>query len=181
MPDTPRLTTPRLILRPWQPADREPFAQLNADPQVMTYLPRLLTREQSDALADRLEAHFADHGFGFWAVELKQTGEFIGFIGLETETFEAPFTPCIEIGWRLAAAHWGQGYATEGARAALRFGFEVLQLPEIVSFTTRENGRSRRVMEKIGLRHCPQEDFNHPLLSGHPLEPHVLYRLSRPD
>jgi RimJ/RimL family protein N-acetyltransferase len=176
-----QLTTPRLILRPWQSTDREPFAQLNADPRVMTYMPRRLTHELSNALVDRLEAHFVEHDFGLWAVELRQTGKFMGFIGLQRTTFVAPFTPCVEISWRLAAAHWGQGYATEGARAALSYGFEVLQLPEIVSFTTRENQRSRRVMEKLGLCYCPQEDFNHPLLPGNPLAPHVLYRLSQAD
>jgi ribosomal-protein-alanine N-acetyltransferase len=171
------LNTERLLLRRWREADREPFARMNADPRVMEYFPALLTREESDALVDRIETHFAERGWGAWAAELRATGEFIGFIGLNVPTFEAHFTPCVEIGWRLAAEHWGKGLATEGARAALDFAFTELRLPEVVSFTTVANHRSRRVMEKIGMTHDSADDFDHPgVLDGHALRPHVLYR-----
>jgi ribosomal-protein-alanine N-acetyltransferase len=174
------LTTPRLRLRRWQACDREPFAALNADPRVMEHFPALLTRAESDALADRIEAHFAQHGYGLWAVEILGGAPFIGFVGLSYPRFEARFTPCVEIGWRLAAEHWGHGYATEAARAAVAYGFEALGLAEILSFTVPANVRSRRVMEKLGMRHDPAEDFDHPLLPpGHPLSRHVLYRLGR--
>jgi RimJ/RimL family protein N-acetyltransferase len=143
----------------------------------MEYFPAPLTREESDALVDRIEAHFAEHGWGPWAAELRETGEFIGFIGLNVPVFEAHFTPCVEIGWRLAAEHWGRGLATEGAGAVLGYAFTELRLPEVVSFTTVANQRSRRVMEKIGMTRNPADDFDHPgLAEGHPLRRHVLYR-----
>jgi RimJ/RimL family protein N-acetyltransferase len=143
----------------------------------MEYFPAPLTCAESDALIDRIEAHFAERGWGPWAAELRATGELIGFIGLSVPTFEAHFTPCVEIGWRLAAAHWGKGLATEGARAALDYGFNELLLPEIVSFATAANLRSRRVMEKLGMTRNPADDFDHPgLTEGHPLRRHVLYR-----
>ena len=171
------LETQRLILRPWQASDREPFARMNADPRVMEYFPKVLTAEESNAAVDSIEAHFDRKGFGLFAAELRSSGAFIGFTGLWTPSFEAHFTPCVEIGWRLAFEYWGQGLATEGAREALRFGVETLSLPEIVSFTTVTNTRSRRVMEKIGLTHNPADDFDHPALpEGHPLRRHVLYR-----
>jgi ribosomal-protein-alanine N-acetyltransferase len=171
------LKTERLLLRAWGDADREPFARMNADPRVMEYFPAPLTRAESHALVDRIQAHFAEHGWGVWATELRATGEFIGFIGLNVPTFEAHFTPCVEIGWRLAAEHWGKGLATEGARAALDCAFDELRLPEVVSFTTVANHRSRCVMEKIGMRHDAADDFDHPgLPEGHALRPHVLYR-----
>ena len=174
------LTTDRLILRPWRHSDREPFARLNADPRVMEFLPAILTREESDRLADRIENHFREHGFGLYAAELRDESSFIGFIGLAIPSFEAAFTPCVEIGWRLSAEHWGKGLATEGARAAVSEAFDNLKLQELVSFTVTENFRSRRVMEKIGMRHDPADDFDHPSLpAGHPLRRHVLYRLSR--
>jgi len=182
MNKVPSLRTQRLLLRPWKRSDRAPFATLNADPRVVECLPGQLSRAESDALVDRIQAHFEDHGFGLWAVEVPQVTPLIGFIGLSRPRFDAPFTPCVEIGWRLAADHWGQGYASEGARAALVFGFETLQLDEIVSFTVPHNHRSRRVMEKIGLVRNPAEDFGHPLLPvDHPLHTHVLYRLKRGD
>jgi RimJ/RimL family protein N-acetyltransferase len=172
------LRTERLWLRRWLPEDREAFAGMNADPRVMEFFPGTLSRAESDARVDRFEAHFEERGFGSWAVEIPGITKFAGFIGLAVPRFDAHFTPCVEVGWRLAAAHWNQGYATEGARAALAFGFDSLQLPEIVSFTVPANVRSRRVMEKIGMAHAPSEDFDHPLLSeGHPLRRHVLYRL----
>ena len=171
------METDRLILRRWRDADREPFAWMNCDPAVMEYFAALMTREESDALLDRIEAHFAAHGFGVWAAELKATGELIGFVGLWTPTIEAHFTPCVEIGWRLAAAHWGSGFATEGARAAVEFAFGELGLKELVSFTSVGNVRSRRVMEKIGMTHDAADDFDHPALpEGHWLRRHVLYR-----
>jgi RimJ/RimL family protein N-acetyltransferase len=176
----PSLRTERLLLRRWRPEDRPLFAELNADARVVEFLPRALAREESDAVADRIENHFALHGFGLWAVEIPDLTRFAGFIGLATPRFEAAFTPCVEIGWRLAAEHWGRGYATEGARAALEFGFRELQLAEILSFTVPSNVRSRRVMEKIGMQHSPADDFDHPLLPiGHPLRRHVLYRMGR--
>jgi RimJ/RimL family protein N-acetyltransferase len=175
------IATDRLLLRPWRPEDRNAFARMNADPRVVEFLPGPLSREESDASADRIAVHFQQHGYGLWAVEIPSEAEFAGFIGLAIPRFEAPFTPCVEIGWRLAVEHWGRGFATEGARAALKFGFETLGLEEIVSFTVPANIRSRRVMEKIGMVHSPDEDFDHPMLAeGHRLRRHVLYRLRRP-
>jgi RimJ/RimL family protein N-acetyltransferase len=171
------LNTERLLLRRWREADREPFARMNADSRVMEYFPAPLTRAESDALVDRIEAHFAEHGWGVWAAEIRATCEFIGFIGLNVPTFQAHFTPCVEIGWRLAAERWGKGLATEGARAALDYAFTELHLPEVVSFTSVANLRSRRVMEKLGMTHDPADDFDHPgLPEGHPLRRHVLYQ-----
>jgi RimJ/RimL family protein N-acetyltransferase len=147
----------------------------------MEFFPSLLSPSESDARVDRIEAHFEQHGFGLWAVEIPGLAPFAGFIGLAIPRFEAAFTPCIEVGWRLAADYWNRGYSTEGARAALAFGFEWLQAEEIVSFTVPANVRSRRVMEKLGMSHSPRDDFDHPLLAeGHPLRWHVLYRLRRP-
>jgi RimJ/RimL family protein N-acetyltransferase len=172
-----QLRTKRLLLRRWLPEDYLPFAALNADRRVMEHFPSTMPKEQSDALAHRIEAHFEQHGFGLWAVEVPGLAPFIGFIGLLVTSFEAPFTPCVEIGWRLAAEHWGRGYAVEGARRVLTFGIEELSLPEIVSFTTVGNVRSRRVMERIGMTRDQDGDFEHPRLpEGHPLRPHVLYR-----
>jgi len=153
---------------------------MNADPKVMEFLPRLLSRTESDFFANRIESHFRRHGFGLYAAELRKDGSFIGFIGLNMTTFDAPFTPCFEVGWRLAADSWGQGLATEGAREILSYGFEVIGLREIVSFTVPANVRSRRVMEKLGMTHDPAEYFEHPRLpANHPLRRHVLYRLRR--
>jgi RimJ/RimL family protein N-acetyltransferase len=173
------VTTERLILRPWRDADREPFSRLNADPRVMEFMPHVLSKEESNALADQIESDFREHGFGVWAVELRRDGRFIGFNGLNVPSFEAHFTPCVEIGWRLAADCWGQGLATEGAKAAVSQAFETLGLAELVSFTVPANVRSQRVMEKLGMAHDPADDFDHPRLpAGHPLRRHVLYRLS---
>lgn len=174
------IRTQRLRLRRWQAEDREAFAALNRDPVVMRYFAAPLSRAESDALVERIEAHFDAHGFGLFAVEVVAERSFAGFIGLSIPRFEAHFTPCIEIGWRLAARCQGRGYATEGARAALDFGFETLALAEIVSFTVPANLRSRRVMEKLGMRRSASEDFDHPLIpEGHPLRRHVLYRKRR--
>jgi RimJ/RimL family protein N-acetyltransferase len=175
------LRTDRLLLRRWRPEDLEPFAALNADPRVVEFLPGPLSREESDQRAARIEAHFAEYGFGVWAVEIPGVVPFAGFVGLSVTRFEARFTPCVEVGWRLAAQYWGRGYATEGAKAALDFGFNELKLDEIVSFTVPDNVRSRRVMEKIGMTYDPAGDFDHPVLpKGHRLRRHVLYRIARP-
>jgi ribosomal-protein-alanine N-acetyltransferase len=174
------LETERLRLREWRAEDREPFARMCADPRVMEFFPAPLTAEESAAAIERGRAHFARHGFGFWAAELRATGAFIGFIGIAVPGFEAHFTPCVEIGWRLAAEYWGRGLATEGARASLRYGFDELGLPEIVAFTAAANVRSRRVMEKLGMSHDAADDFDHPRIAeGHPLRRHVLYRARR--
>jgi len=174
----PVLLTPRLTLRGWRPDDRAPFAALNADPEVMRHFPASLTRAESDAAADRIEGHFARHGFGLWAVEIVGVAPFAGYVGLAVPSFQAAFTPCVEIGWRLARACWGQGYATEAARAAAHYGFETLRLPEVLSFTVPGNVGSRRVMEKLGMTRDPSDDFDHPSLPpGHALRRHVLYRL----
>jgi RimJ/RimL family protein N-acetyltransferase len=161
--------------------DREPFAAMNADPVVMEFYPSALTRAESDAVAGRIEQHFERHGFGLWAIEIAGGAPFAGYVGLAIPGFEASFTPCVEIGWRLGRDAWGKGYATEGARAVLAHGFGVLGLSEIVSFTVPANVRSRRVMERIGMTRDPAEDFDHPRLpAGHPLRRHVLYRLRAP-
>lgn len=176
------IETARLLLRAWRDADREPFARMAADPRVMEFFPALLTRGESDALADRAQSCLARDGFTLFAAELRRSGEFIGFIGLSKPAFEAHFTPCVEIGWRLAAEHWNHGLATEGARAVLRFGFEEVGLQEIVSFTVPANLRSRRVMEKLGMAHDLAGDFNHPRVpADHPLRRHVLYRIRRAE
>jgi RimJ/RimL family protein N-acetyltransferase len=176
------LRTDRLLLRRWRAADRAPFAAINADPRVMEFFPSTYTREESDAAVTRIETHFAEHGFGLWAVEIPGITSFAGLVGLTIPRIETHFTPCVEIGWRLAAEHWGRGYATEGARAALRFGFDELELSEIVSYTSVENLRSRRVMEKIGMTHCPDDDFDHPMVpQGHPFRRHGLYRMANPS
>jgi RimJ/RimL family protein N-acetyltransferase len=175
------LRTGRLRLRAWRDADRDVFARLNADPRVMQYFPAPLTRHESDGLADRLARHVEAHGWGLWAVEVDGVAPFAGFVGLGRPRFEAHFTPCIEIGWRLAAEYWGRGYATEGGHAALEFGFGDLALPEIVSFTTETNTPSRRVMERLGMTRDPADDFDHPgLPAGHRLRRHVLYRRKNP-
>jgi RimJ/RimL family protein N-acetyltransferase len=177
----PRLATARLLLREWHERDREPFAALNADPRVAEFLGKPMDRAASDALVDRIVGHWASDGHGQWAVERVEDGRFLGFVGLAAPSFETAFTPCVEVGWRLAAASWGHGYATEGARAALRFGFDDLNLDEIVSFTTVANVRSRAVMERLGMTRDPADDFDHPRIAeGNPLRPHVLYRI-RPD
>jgi RimJ/RimL family protein N-acetyltransferase len=175
------LRTERLLLRPFLDDDLGAFADLNADPQVMRHFPAPLSRAESDDLAALLLANVSEHGFSVWAVELPGRARFIGILGLSRATFAAPFTPCVEVVWRLAAAHWGQGYATEGARASLRFGFEELRLDEILAWTARENHASRRVMDKIGMRRDPDADFDHPRVpEGHRLRRHVLYRARRP-
>lgn len=172
--------TERLKIRQWLPADREPFAALNADPRVMEFYPETLDHGASDDLADRYQQQISEHGWGFWAVEIIASGQFIGFVGFNTPTANLPFSPCVAIGWRLAAEYWGLGYATEAAKAALHAGFEILGWPEIVSFTALSNIRSEAVMQRIGMHKSPAH-FAHPSLpADHPLSLHCLYRLSRP-
>lgn len=174
------ITTERLILRRWLPGDLEPFAEMNADPRVMEHFPNSLSREESDALATRIDAALEENGFGLWAVEVPGITPFAGFIGLAVPHFEAHFTPAVEIGWRIAAEYWNRGYATEGAQAVLRFAFGTLGRDETVSFTVPANRASRRVMEKIGMKRDQADDFDHPRLPpGHPLRRHVLYRIAR--
>jgi RimJ/RimL family protein N-acetyltransferase len=174
------LRTARLILRPWRDADLEPFAAMAADPEVMAHLGQPPGRAASDALAQRIRDHIATHGYGYWAVELPGAAPFIGFVGLRKVAFVARFTPAIDLGWRLARAHWGCGYASEAAAAAIAFGFGRLGLSEVVAYTVPANQRSRAVMRRLGMRHSEADDFDHPLLpAGHPLRRHVLYRLPR--
>ena len=173
--------TERLVLRQWRESDLEPFARLNADPEVMRYFPAPLSREQSDAMVDRLSGHIEAEGWGMWALERRDTGEFIGFTGLGVPRQVLPFQPCVEVGWRLAATAWGHGFATEAAREALRVGFDELGLTEIVAFTAVANSRSRAVMERLGMVRDAAEDFDHPAVDvGHPVRRHVLYRTVRP-
>lgn len=175
-----RSETPRLILRQWKPEDRAPFAALNGDPVAMEHFPATLSRAESDALADRIEGLIAERGWGFWAVELKATGEFIGFTGLHVPRADLPMSPCVEIGWRLSREHWGRGYATEAAEAALAIGFTRLDLAEIVSFTALRNLRSQKVMQRLGMQWDADGTFEHTSVpEGHPARTHCLYRLSR--
>ncbi|MDD3483570.1 GNAT family N-acetyltransferase [Azovibrio restrictus] len=170
--------TERLCLRQWRRADRTPFAVMNADPRVMEYFPATLTRTESDAIADRCQLLIEERGWGFWAAEYKATHEFIGFVGLHTPSAELPFSPCVEVGWRLAFSYWGKGLATEAAKEALRVGFHSLGLKEIVSFTAVGNLRSRAVMERLGMR--GDGTFEHPHVPENTgLRQHFLYRLSR--
>lgn len=171
------LATTRLILRRWRDEDRDPFAGLNADPEVMEYFVAPLSREESDDFVDRIERHFDQTGWGLWAVEVRESGEFAGYVGLWPPSWQPALT---EVGWRLAKRHWGCGYATEAASAAVQDGFDRLGLDEIVSFTATTNVRSQRVMEKIGMTRDEGGDFDHPNVpADSPIRPHVLYRLGR--
>lgn len=173
------LTTPRLRLRLWRDEDLEPFAALNADPRVRQFFPSIQTHQESAQSVQIIRNHFEQRGFGLWAVDVTGGAPFIGFIGLAVPSFEAPFTPCVELGYRLAFEHWGRGYATEGSRAALAFGFSTVGLSEIVAMAAAGNERSRRVMERLGMRRNAADDFDHPnIAAGHPLRRHVLYRLT---
>ena len=181
MSQPPEMRTERLLLRRWRPADREPFAAMNTDPRVMKHYSSTLSREESDAFAARIEAGFEQNGFGLWAVEIPGVAPFGGFVGLAIPRFEAHFTPCVEVGWRIAAELQNRGYATEAARAALAFGFESVHLEEIVAMTVPENLPSRRVMEKLRMTHEAADDFDHPSFpEGHRLRRHLLYRIARP-
>lgn len=183
MAEPPTIETERLLLRQWRAADKEPFAALNADPDVMEHFPALITPAESDRFVDRMASVLAEKGRGLWAAEEKQTHTFIGFIGLNLTRFDTLFSPRIEVGWRLARRSWGHGYATEGATAAITYGFAHVELPgdEIISFTTEGNVRSRRVMEKLGLTHDPTRDFDHPELPAWPDRRHVLYAIGRAE
>lgn len=180
MPRVIELQTPRLLLRQWQESDREPFARMNADPEVMRYFPSLQSRERSDAGVDALSQDIANRGWGFWAVERLDTQEFIGFVGITVPRHALPFMPCVEAGWRLAKEQWRQGFATEAASAALDFGFGELDLGEIVAYTALGNAASRAVMARLGMACDPGEDFDHPAVpEGNPVRRHCLYRVSR--
>ncbi len=175
------LQTDRLILREWCPDDAPAFAQINADTKVMEFFPSTLSRHESDQLIAKASQQIVDYGFSYWAAELKTNQNLIGFIGLQRYEDGLPFAPCVDIGWRLASKYWGQGLATEGARATLNYGFEQLGIDEIVSMTSIHNFASERVMQKIGLIKEPAH-FMHPKLDvSDPLAEHVLYRLKRPD
>ena len=170
------LQTKRLILRQWKDTDFESFYQLNADPTVMQYFPNCLNQSESNALAEKFQALIHENGWGFWAVELKATGQFIGFTGLNTQPEQFIFSPCVEIGWRFAKQYWHQGYATEAAKACLKFAFEALQLNEVVSFTAVHNTASEHVMQRLGMQ--AMFEFNHPALTQEsPLSRHILYKI----
>jgi len=181
--ESPRaVRTERLLLREWRDADRQPFAAMNADPAVMEHFPGVMSREASDALIDRVQAHWAEFGWGLWAVEVPGEAPFVGFVGITHQ--DAPGRRVVEVGWRLARPAWGRGYASEGAERALVLGFETLHLDEIVSFTVPQNTRSRAVMERIGMHHDPADDFDHPRIDPQrypQLVRHVLYRISQPE
>ncbi|MEU6710627.1 GNAT family N-acetyltransferase [Nonomuraea sp. NPDC046802] len=173
------METKRLIMRRWLDADRAPFASMNADPEVMEHFPSLLSREQSDAMVDRIERDFDTYGYGLWALEERESGRFIGFTGLVLQSFDAPLLPAVEIGWRLTRPAWGHGYATEAAREAVRYAFDEAGLDEIVSMTAERNTRSRAVMERLGMTYAA--GFDHPLVARlTPLSRHVIYQLKRP-
>ncbi len=172
--------TTRLILRPWRPSDLTPFAVMGQDPLVMEFFPELLTQEETSASIERIQSTFVAHGFCFYACELKESGEFIGFIGLSVPNFTAHFTPCVEIGWRIASSHWGHGYATEGALKCLEIGFNEFHLNEIVSIAVKGNYKSIKVMQKLGMVREIKGDFQHPKLAmEHPLSLHVLYKINQ--
>jgi len=180
MQTTATLSGHRICLRVWREEDRDAFAAMNADERVMEFFRAPLSRTESDAFVDRILKHFAEHGFGLWAIEVAGVAPFIGFTGLANASFKSPFTPCVEVGWRLAFEYWGHGYATEAAELAIHHGFDELALPEIVSFTSAANFRSRAVMERLRMQRDPADDFDHPgLPPEHPLARHVLYRLRR--
>lgn len=179
---SPLCRGPRVSLRHWHDDDLPLFAEMNADPKVMEFFPAPLSRSESDAVAARIRTHVRERGFGFFVLEIENVARFAGFVGLSVPSFETHFTPCVEVGWRLSHAFWGKGYASEGARLALRFAFEKLKLPEVLSFTVPSNHRSIRVMQRIGMHRSPHDDFEHPALPpGHPLRAHVVYRLPAPQ
>ncbi len=175
------LETARLRLRQWTSDDKVPFAQLNADERVMEFFPSTLSRLESDALAERITGAIAQRGWGWWAVEVKDKHPFIGFVGISVPSSDLPFNPCVEVGWRLDYPYWGNGYATEAAQAAMSFGFEVLELDNIVSFTALTNQRSQAVMQRLGMQRSPQT-FIHPSVpADSDLQEHCLYELSSAD
>jgi RimJ/RimL family protein N-acetyltransferase len=181
-PNQPCLRTSRLLLRRWREADLAPLAAINSDAAVMEHFPCTLTEPQTTAMIQRIEACFEQRGYGLWATERIQDAQLIGFVGLNPVPQELPFAPGVEVGWRLGRAFWGQGYACEAARAALAFGFGELGLDQVVSFTSHQNIRSRRLMERLGMSRDPSEDFEHPRLPpGSKLRAHVLYRMLAAD
>jgi RimJ/RimL family protein N-acetyltransferase len=177
----PQLRTERLLLRRWRAGDLEPFAAINADPLVMEHFPAALSRADSAALLQRIERCFDEHGYGLWAVEIPGEAALVGFVGLNPVEPQLAFAPAVELGWRLARPFWGRGIATEAAAAAMELAFGVLGLSELLAYTAADNERSRRVMQRLGMRRDPAEDFEHPgLASGHRLARHVLYRVQAP-
>ena len=173
------LETARLLLRQWIEQDLPNFATLNSDPEVMEYFPALLSREESNAITEKCKSLIAEKGWGVWAVELKSSGEFIGFVGLHTPKPNLAFSPCVEISWRLHKKFWGSGYATEAAQEALSYAFNALNLNEVVSFTATTNSRSRSVMERLGFSNT-HENFEHPdIQKGHSLSKHILYKITK--
>ena len=174
------IETERLILRQWKESDSEPFIKMGLDEDVMRFFPKLLAATESISLIQRISALIDENGWRFWAVELKETQEFIGFIGLHNQPEQFDFSPCIEIGWRIATEHWKKGYATEGAKAALDYAFNILNKDKVVSFTATVNKPSQAVMERLGM--CKVKHFNHPKLpDGHALQEHVLYEINNPN
>jgi len=180
MMDTPTLTTQRLVLRPWRPSDRDGLWRMQSDPRTMEFLLPVPDRAASDAVADRAEAHFARHGFGLWVVEVPGVTDFAGYTGLVHVPFDEHFTPAVELGWRFHPDHWGHGYASEAARAAVAHGFGPLGLDELVALTVPANRRSQGVMRRLGMSRVASGDFEHPAVpEGHRLRPHILHRLTR--
>jgi RimJ/RimL family protein N-acetyltransferase len=180
MIDSPIIETERLILRQWRDDDLDAFAQMSMDPRVMAFFPSVQDRQTCQDTVAWIAASFAEVGFAYWSVEIKGASSFVGLIGLSIPSFQATFTPCVEVGWRLAHDYWGHGYATEGALASLKFGFETKGLNEIVAFCVHNNMASRAVMERIGMTRDVAGDFDHPSLDpASPLCPHVLYRIAR--
>jgi RimJ/RimL family protein N-acetyltransferase len=171
------ISTDRLLLRRWHEADREPFAAMGRDPEVMRHFSALLSREESNATIDEwINPHFDLHGYGMWAVELRSGGVFIGFTGLAKVGFDCPIRDDVEIGWRLSRHAWGHGYALEAATAAMSYGFSVLRLPRIVAMTVEANSRSRRLMERLGMERTPKLDFDHPRVpENSPVKPQIVY------
>jgi RimJ/RimL family protein N-acetyltransferase len=182
MASGPTIHTERLVLRRWRDQDGDAFAALNSDPEVMEHFPAVLTREESDQMIRRIELHFEEFGYGLWAVDIRWAEKLIGFCGLSVPTFHTHFTPAVEVGWRLTREEWGNGYATEAARAAVDFGFEQADLDEVLSWTIPANERSQGVMKRLGMKRAPELDFDHPrFLDDERLRRHVVYRLTRDD
>jgi len=181
MAEVPTIETPRLILRDWRDADVDEWVRMNADPRVTEFFPHVYTRARSESSAATIREQLARNGYGWWVVEIRGSAPFAGVIALQAVPFQAPFTPANEIGWRFAFEHWGKGYATEGARAALGFAFEKLDWHEVLAFTAASNIRSQRVMRRLGMTRDPRDDFDHPKIEAdHRLRRHVLYRIRKP-
>ena len=173
------LETERLNLRQWKDSDYPVFAEMSSDPEVMEFYPKVLSENESNEIANKIHTLIAKRGWGFWAVERKENNQFIGFVGLHEPVPELPFSPCVEIGWRLGKEHWGKGYATEAAKESLKYAFESLKLGNVVSFATVGNKRSRAVMERLNMVNT-YRNFEHPELPvGSPLREHVLYELTK--